>query len=96
MSPAGQPTGRKSFVNHRGNLCSIEVAERMRERAREEARPQAIAALGAAMPLLRRNFTQLAKKYAGTPYETDAAYQQAQAQYETASDVLLKANGITA
>ncbi|MGJ7523304.1 hypothetical protein ACSFA0_22675 [Variovorax sp. LT1P1] len=34
-----------------------------------------------AMPQVRREYLDLASKYAGTPYESDAAYQQVQTRY---------------
>lgn len=41
----GTPTGRKGFVNHRGSLCSLSVADLMRREAQKEALPDLLAAL---------------------------------------------------
>ena len=47
VRPDGTPTGRKSFVNHRGALCGICVAEMMRKSASEAALPNVLKALEA-------------------------------------------------
>jgi hypothetical protein len=47
LRPDGTPTGRKSFINHRGNLCGVEVAERMRQRAPADCASELLASLKA-------------------------------------------------
>ena len=45
MTAQGEPTGRLSFINNRGTLCGIEIAEQERQRARQDAAADMLAAL---------------------------------------------------
>jgi len=51
------------------------------------------AALRDALPGLRREFVELAQKYAGTAFENDPAYREIEARYRNAQAALAKSEG---
>lgn len=50
--PDGTPTGRRSFVDHKGSLCGIEIAEQRRALAISEIAPELVAYLPALVKLI--------------------------------------------
>ena len=55
------------------------------------AAPELLEALKAALPGLRREYVELAQKYAGTKFESDHAYREVEARYRNAQAAIAKA-----
>lgn len=55
--------------------------------------PDLLAVAQDALSGLRREYVELAEKYAGTPFESDPAYQEVKARYVNARDAIAKATG---
>lgn len=77
FSPDGKPTGRKSFIDHRGNLCSMEIAEQKRADALKDTAPELLAAIRAI----------LFQVVQGKVLERDACVNQARAAYIKAAGI---------
>jgi len=59
------------------------------------AAPDLLAVVHDCLPTLRREYVELAQKYAGTRFESDRAYQEVKARYLNARAAIAKATGGT-
>lgn len=69
------------------------MARRLADCHAISATPELLAIVREALPMFRREYVELAGKYAGTAFENDPAYREIEARYRNASAALAKAAG---